>query len=208
MIITLIENPSVLGGLDTDLSYDPVSGDVWININTFDATYVASTTSTEPGHVSGMFSVSSKDYVVTIVDGSSADVFGPVGEGSIYYYRDGVSQTNIMRLEDDPTPETSVVSAYDDGSAVSTFGAVNEWTICSSPTPVVQDLSALPDPSCGGDASCPGDVDGNGFVETADFLALLAAWGSNPGHPADIDGNGFVETADFLALLAAWGPCP
>ena len=40
-----------------------------------------------------------------------------------------------------------------------------------------------------------------------DFLALLGAWGPNPGHPADIDGNGTVGIEDFLALLACWGPC-
>jgi hypothetical protein len=56
-------------------------------------------------------------------------------------------------------------------------------------------------------ADCPADLDGNGVVETPDFLTLLAAWGPNPGHPADLDGNGIVETPDFLALLAAWGDC-
>ncbi len=56
------------------------------------------------------------------------------------------------------------------------------------------------------EAGCP-DLDGNEVVDTIDFLALLAAWGPNPGHPADLDGNGTVDTVDFLMLLAAWGPC-
>ncbi|MHC4993393.1 MAG: hypothetical protein ACYTGC_20710, partial [Planctomycetota bacterium] len=55
---------------------------------------------------------------------------------------------------------------------------------------------------------CVGDIDGDGQVGVTDFLALLAAWGPNPGHPADLDGNGDVGVTDFLALLAAWGPCP
>jgi subtilisin family serine protease len=55
---------------------------------------------------------------------------------------------------------------------------------------------------------CPADIDGDGEVGVVDFLALLAAWGPNPGHPADIDGDGEVGVVDFLALLAAWGPCP
>jgi len=54
---------------------------------------------------------------------------------------------------------------------------------------------------------CAGDVDGDGVVGINDFLALLAAWGPNPGHAADIDGDGEVGILDFLALLAAWGPC-
>ncbi len=55
---------------------------------------------------------------------------------------------------------------------------------------------------------CPGDVDGDGSVGTLDFLALLNAWGPNPGHSADINGDGAVDIIDFLALLANWGPCP
>jgi hypothetical protein len=55
---------------------------------------------------------------------------------------------------------------------------------------------------------CPWDLDGTGSVGVVDFLALLAAWGSNPGHPADFDGDGTVGITDFLALLAHWGACP
>ena len=40
------------------------------------------------------------------------------------------------------------------------------------------------------------------------FLALLAAWGPNPGHPADFNANGSVDINDFLDLLSHWGPCP
>jgi hypothetical protein len=54
---------------------------------------------------------------------------------------------------------------------------------------------------------CPWDcADGNGTVDTVDFLALLAEW-SLVGSPCDFDGGG-VTTVDFLALLAAWGDCP
>jgi hypothetical protein len=51
---------------------------------------------------------------------------------------------------------------------------------------------------------CPADFDGDGDVDTADLLYLLAAWGSPDG---DVDGDGDTDTADLLALLAAWGPC-
>ncbi len=56
-------------------------------------------------------------------------------------------------------------------------------------------------------AQCPGDIDGDELVDVTDFLALLQAWGPNPGHPADIDGDNVVGINDFLELLAHWGPC-
>jgi len=52
---------------------------------------------------------------------------------------------------------------------------------------------------------CPADFDGDGDVDTADLLYLLAAWGTPDG---DVDDDGDTDTADLLALLAAWGPCP
>jgi hypothetical protein len=54
---------------------------------------------------------------------------------------------------------------------------------------------------------CPWDLDRSGNVGTADLLALLADWGSDPGGPPDFDGNGAVGTADLLILLANWGAC-
>ena len=56
--------------------------------------------------------------------------------------------------------------------------------------------------------ACIADVDADGTVGPLDLLALLAAWGPNPGHPADIDGDRNVGVSDLLALLAIWGPCP
>ncbi|MHC4416112.1 MAG: right-handed parallel beta-helix repeat-containing protein [Planctomycetota bacterium] len=55
---------------------------------------------------------------------------------------------------------------------------------------------------------CPWDLDGSGAVGIADLLALLAAWGPDPGHPADFNNDGFVGINDLLALLANWGNCP
>jgi hypothetical protein len=55
--------------------------------------------------------------------------------------------------------------------------------------------------------NCPGDFDGDGDVDTADLLILLAAWGTT-GPDGDVDGDGDVDTEDLLALLAAWGDCP
>jgi hypothetical protein len=52
-------------------------------------------------------------------------------------------------------------------------------------------------------SSC--DLDGNCRVDTVDFFALLAQWGSNPGGPPDFDGNGDVDVLDFFLLIANWG---
>ena len=55
--------------------------------------------------------------------------------------------------------------------------------------------------------TCDADLDGDGTVGITDFLALLAAWGTDPGGPPDLDGDGTVGITDFLMLLGTWGPC-
>ncbi|MCH7720507.1 MAG: hypothetical protein IH988_05885 [Planctomycetes bacterium] len=59
-----------------------------------------------------------------------------------------------------------------------------------------------------GEVPCPGDLDADGSVGILDLLALLAAWGTDPGGPPDFDGDGNVGILDLLTLFAAWGPCP
>lgn len=59
-----------------------------------------------------------------------------------------------------------------------------------------------------GDLPCPADLNGDGTVGILDLLALLAAWGADPGGPPDFDGDGNVGILDLLALLSNWGPCP
>ncbi len=49
------------------------------------------------------------------------------------------------------------------------------------------------------------DLNDDCNVGAADLLALLVAWGRNPGHPADFDGDGNVGASDLLVLLVAWG---
>lgn len=55
---------------------------------------------------------------------------------------------------------------------------------------------------------CPSDIDGDGSVAISDMVALLEAWGTNPGSPSDLDGDGTVAMADLLLLVSDWGPCP
>ncbi len=78
----------------------------------------------------------------------------------------------------------------------------DEWVLHGRSAPVDMDTAAIELAE-----ECPWDCgDGNGTVETVDFLALLAQWGQTD-VPCDFDGAG-VDTVDFLALLANWGPCP
>ena len=58
-----------------------------------------------------------------------------------------------------------------------------------------------------GQFSCPSDVNGDGMVNTADLLDLLAAFGKS-NCTADIDQDETVGTSDLLEMLAEWGACP
>jgi hypothetical protein len=68
------------------------------------------------------------------------------------------------------------------------------------------DTTCSPDPCS---ASCPEDLSGNGQVDFADILAIVAAWGPCGGScPEDLSGNNQVDFADVLVVIAAWGACP
>ncbi|MCP3904117.1 MAG: Zn-dependent exopeptidase M28 [Planctomycetes bacterium] len=56
-------------------------------------------------------------------------------------------------------------------------------------------------------AACPADVDGDGDVDFADLLDVIAAWGACADCREDLDLNGVVGFSDVLVLIGAWGPC-
>jgi hypothetical protein len=58
--------------------------------------------------------------------------------------------------------------------------------------------------ACREDLAPPG---GDGIVDFADVLALIAQWGESCTS-ADLDLDGIVDFGDVLALFGSWGPCP
>ena len=81
----------------------------------------------------------------------------------------------------------------------------------SSPDHIVEggvDGFALLELEC--DAGIPGDLNGDGAVDTIDFLALLATWGPcpdpcPPNCTADLNEDCTVGPTDLIILLGNWG---
>jgi hypothetical protein len=62
--------------------------------------------------------------------------------------------------------------------------------------------------------TCTADADGNGVVDSSDFLAVIRQWGPCPTDfcaprcTADFNDDGVVDSLDWLDILSGWGPCP
>jgi hypothetical protein len=70
-------------------------------------------------------------------------------------------------------------------------------------------LDALPDGEAViGLTPCLADIDGDRAVNVADFLDLVAAWGTDPEGPPDLDFDGMVTIQDMVVMVQAWGACP
>ncbi|MEE2912747.1 MAG: S8 family serine peptidase [Planctomycetota bacterium] len=53
---------------------------------------------------------------------------------------------------------------------------------------------------------CPQDCNGDGYVDVADLLSIIDAWGTSSG--CDINGDGQINVADLLEVVGNWGSCP
>jgi hypothetical protein len=136
-IITVSES------LPSDASYDPASGDWWINVR--------SGTSGDGVYITAAdFETSQNSTHLTVRDASSNVVFGPAGEG--IQPLSGVGNDEIFKLQADPSSSITAYSAYSDGST-SSFGSPNAWSGGS----LVQDFgplrSVVPGP-CTTDGQC------------------------------------------------------
>jgi len=112
-IITVAED------VPSDISYNPAAGDWWINVQANDKAEGLYITAKS-------FKVTSNNWQLTIRNAAGEKVFGPAGEGVMP--TNGISSTEIFRLEDDPGPNIARdCNDYDDGADFSTFGAPNRW---------------------------------------------------------------------------------
>ncbi len=112
-IITVAED------VPTDVSYNPGAGDWWINVQ-------ANSDVDSPYITAHSFPVNNNNWQLRIRSVLGGLIFGPAGEGIMP--TDGVSATEVFRLEDAPSASiTSDSDEYDDGSDFSTFGAPNRW---------------------------------------------------------------------------------
>ncbi len=203
-IVTVIENLTADGGLDTNLSLG--GSDRWINLCTRDASVVASTSTTKPDTLPGDFTTSNDRWTLEIRDASGAVVAGPFGEGAEQYWRGGVSSTDVCRLEEDPGAIVTMASNFDDTGRFSTFGAPNQWAACPDFGDIfTQDFSGLAGCDFGA-APCTGDLDTSGAVDSGDIGTLLLLFGQN-GGPGDLDASGTVDAGDIGVLLILFGPC-
>jgi hypothetical protein len=122
-IITLAEDVA------TDLSFDPTAGDWWFNVqaaNGGSGQYITASN----------FSVSNDDTQISILDATSAVLFGPAGEGVLPV--SGINNREVWKLEANPSAAITPLTGYNDGSS-SSFGSPNRWNGGAN----VQDFSGL-----------------------------------------------------------------
>lgn len=98
--------------------------------------------------------------------------------------------------------DSRTVFDFDLESELTDDGRVYVWAEFTDGARAVLELT-VPEP-----AACTADLNGDGLVDTRDFIAFLGAWAA--GEPiADWDENGLVDTRDFLAYLGDWAAgCP
>ncbi|MFH1107984.1 MAG: CotH kinase family protein [Planctomycetota bacterium] len=139
-IITVGEN------LPSDVGYDPAGGDWWIHVqaaHTADGTYITNQD----------FTVSNRNWQLTIRDAAGLSRFGPAGEG--IQPLSGIGNDEVFKLEEDPTPLITPLSNYNDGTS-STFGAPNLWS-AGTVTQDFTDLRRVIPSTCGMDGDCDDD---------------------------------------------------
>ena len=203
-IVTFIEDTTVEGGLNTDLSYNPSAGDRWTNVNTFDFTLVSQTASNKPGHVSGEFTTSNDRWTLEVLDQDGNVVMAKQGEGAVGYSGGKVNAEDICRLKADASAVADGTFLFDDAGAESTFGSANRWTGCPGTATVTQSFAALLGSGCEAPApSNPADLNGDGAVNGADLGLLLGNWGQ--AGASDLNGDGTTNGADLGLLLGSWG---
>jgi hypothetical protein len=210
----------------TDLSYDPSSGDWWLNVRAHNAGSGSYITNQN-------FPVNHTDWKMSILDDSANVVYGPVGEhvpedpvAGCFPPQDDVNSGEIFRLEEAPSalvdPCITTLNDYEDG-VLSTFGSPNQWNagFASQNFDVLRNRQPFPDrdgdqiPDDGdlsgiaGDAPCVGGATAGCDDNCAGIQNLSQIDTGGPGGPdgmgdgcqcGDPTGDDDVTTADVLEL--------
>ena len=146
--------------------------------------------------------------------GISVAISGTTAIVGAWFDDDNGSGSGSAYLFDTNTGEQMAKLLPDDGAAGDIFGISVAMSGATAIVGAYRDDDNGPDSGSAylfdavGTGMCLWDLDGTGTVGILDLLALLAAWGSDPGGPPDFDGDGNVGIFDLLALLANWGWCP
>jgi hypothetical protein len=153
-ILTFIDRDSANGGLDTGVllrDHRATTGDSWTHVWIGDPELLVQAGPEATGYTinGGIVEGIRIDHTNTqfiIRNTLRQAVFGPVGEGIAPL--SGVSDTEILELEDHPSPAISPLTVsidnspgYDDGGSGSTFGLPNEWHGGEGATPISQDFT-------------------------------------------------------------------
>jgi len=144
-IITVVELSTALGGLDTDLSFDPCAGDWWINVNCFDAALVtcnANVYDTANPTYDDPMDVGNDNWAARIIDAAGGVVIGLVGEGQPSWGASGVNSREAGRLKADPSQSITPFSTYSGGDN-SSCGQPNSWTDLVTQCKTYQNFAAL-----------------------------------------------------------------
>lgn len=147
-ILTIIERPTALGGLDSDTSFNPCNGDWWINVNCFDATLVtcnANVVDPKNPTYNDPMDVGNDKWASRIVNAQGQIVIDLVGEGQPSWGGTGVSSREVVRLEESPSQAITPYSMYDDSDS-SSFGQPNGWRDTVTQCKTYQDFSVLRSP--------------------------------------------------------------
>ncbi len=147
-ILTITESSTVLGGLDTDTSFNPCNGDWWINVNCFDAALVTCNANvidlTNPTY-NDPLDVGNDNWASRIINAKGQIVIDLAGEGQPSWGATGVNSREAVRLEESPSQAITPYSRYDDGDS-SSFGQPNGWSDTVTLCKTYQDFSALRSP--------------------------------------------------------------
>lgn len=210
----------------TDLSFDPGSGDWWMNVRAYSGgsgTYITASN----------FPVNHSDWKLQILDDSANVVYGPIGEhvpedpvAGCFPPQDDLNSGEIFRLEEAPSalvdPCIVTLNDYEDG-VLSTFGSPNQWNggFASQNFDHLRNLAPFPDrdgdqvPDDGnlsgivGDSPCVGGATAGCDDNCAGIQNPSQGDSGGPGGPdgmgdgcqcGDPTGDDDVTAADILEL--------